>query len=146
MWSKDPQGIIRDFPRGPRSPPFSKDISMWSQIFWIYFNLNKISRRLNAVLISNMINIYRWDPHKQKLFKVLICFLRECKLVKPLWKIICRLLWKTKNRISTWSRNPHIFRKDENSHSKRYMHPSVHVILFTIAKTGKQPKCPSKDE
>ena len=26
------------------------------------------------------------------------------------------------------------------------MHPSVHCALFTIARTGKQPKCPSTEE
>ena len=34
----------------------------------------------------------------------------------------------------------------ENCNSKRYMHPSVHSALFTIAKTWKQSKCPSTDE
>ena len=26
------------------------------------------------------------------------------------------------------------------------MHPNVTAAVFTIAKTGKQPKCPSRDE
>ena len=30
--------------------------------------------------------------------------------------------------------------------SKRYIHPNVTALLFTIAKTWKQPKCPSADE
>ena len=29
---------------------------------------------------------------------------------------------------------------------KKYMHPNVIAALFTIAKTGKQPKCPSIEE
>ena len=29
---------------------------------------------------------------------------------------------------------------------KRYMHPMFIAVLFTIAKTWKPPKCPSKDE
>ena len=29
---------------------------------------------------------------------------------------------------------------------KRHMHPNVLIALFTIAKTWKQPKCPSTDE
>ena len=38
----------------------------------------------------------------------------------------------------------HISKKDKNSNLKRYMHPNV--VLFTIVKTWKQPKCPSIEE
>ena len=40
------------------------------------------------------------------------------------------------------------FDVDKKKHygSKRYMHPNVHAALFTISKTGKQPKCPSTEE
>ena len=54
---------------------------------------------------------------------------------------------KTKNRATIWSYNPtpgHISR--ENDNLKRYIYPSVHSRLFTIAKTEKQPKCPSTNE
>ena len=37
-------------------------------------------------------------------------------------------------------------RKDENSHSKRYMHPVFRAPWFTIANSWKQPRCPSIDE
>ena len=40
----------------------------------------------------------------------------------------------------------HISGKDENSNSKKYLHPMFVAALFTIAKTWKQPKCPSTDE
>ena len=56
---------------------------------------------------------------------------------------------KTKNRIIRWSSNPtpgHISRRDENSNLKRYMHSSVHSSSVIIAKTWKQPKCPSTDD
>ena len=54
---------------------------------------------------------------------------------------------KTKNRINIWSSNPtpgHLFRqiitkKDTRSHM-------FIIILFTMAKTWKQPKCPSTDK
>ena len=37
--------------------------------------------------------------------------------------------------------------KDENSNLKRYMPPPMFTsALFTIAKTWKQPKCPSTDK
>ena len=34
----------------------------------------------------------------------------------------------------------------ENHNSKRYMYPIVHCSTVTIARTWKQPKCPSTDE
>ena len=34
----------------------------------------------------------------------------------------------------------------ENHNSKRYMHPNVVAALFTVARTWKQPKCPSTEE
>ena len=39
----------------------------------------------------------------------------------------------------------HIFEKDENSNSKRYMLMFIGA-LFTVAKTWKQPKCPTTDD
>ena len=33
-----------------------------------------------------------------------------------------------------------------NHNLKRYMHPNVHLALFTTAKTWKQPTCPSTDD
>ena len=45
---------------------------------------------------------------------------------------------KTKYRVTMWSYNPtpgHISR--QNSKSKRYTHPNVHIALFIIAKTWK---------
>ena len=54
---------------------------------------------------------------------------------------------KTKNRITIGSSNPttgHIPR--ENRNSKRHMHPMFIAALFTIARSRKQPNCPSTDE
>ena len=42
------------------------------------------------------------------------------------------------------SQSGHIAR--ENHNSKRYMHPVFIAALFTITRTGKQPKCPSTEE
>ena len=52
---------------------------------------------------------------------------------------------KPKHRTTVWPSNPtpgYISGKNENTNSKRHMHPSVHTVLFTIAKTWKHPKCP----
>ena len=55
---------------------------------------------------------------------------------------------EAKNRVAIWSSSPtpgHI--SGQNYNSKRYMHPPMFTTaLFTIAKTWKQPKCPSTDE
>ena len=55
---------------------------------------------------------------------------------------------KTKNRVALWFRNPtprHI--AGQNYNLKRYTHTRLVIaILFTIAKTWKQPKCPSTDK
>ena len=55
---------------------------------------------------------------------------------------------KLENSVSAiQSSNPtpeHISR--QNYKSKRHMHLTFIAALFTIAKTGKQPKCPSADE
>ena len=70
----------------------------------------------------------------------------ECTLVQPLWKTVWRFFKKLLSRVAIRSSNPtpgHI--STENYNSKRYMHPYVHSI-FTVAKTWKQPKCPSTNE
>ena len=54
---------------------------------------------------------------------------------------------KTKHRITIWSSNPtpgHLSR--ENHDLQRYMYSNVHCALCAIAKTWKQPKCPSTEE
>ena len=72
----------------------------------------------------------------------------ECKLVqqawRPVWRFVKKL--KTKNRATVWFSNHtpgHI--SGENHGWKGYMHPNVHCSTVTIAKTGKQPKCPLTD-
>ena len=73
----------------------------------------------------------------------------ECKLVQPVGRTVWKFLKKSKNRVTIWSSNSTpgcISGKDENSNSKRYMHPIFISALFTMAKTWKQPKCPLTDE
>ena len=50
---------------------------------------------------------------------------------------------KTKNRITNMIKQSHSW---ANIQTKRYMHCYFIAALFTIAKTWKQPKCPSIDE
>ena len=55
---------------------------------------------------------------------------------------------KTKNRITIWSRNStpgFIYKENENSHLKRYMHPNVHRSII-VTKIWKKKKSPSTGE
>ena len=68
----------------------------------------------------------------------------ECKLMQPLWKTIWRFLKKL-TKTTIWPINPtprHIPRGNQNWH----VYPIVHCSSFTIARTWRQPRCPSTDE
>ena len=70
----------------------------------------------------------------------------ECGLVHTVGNSVAVPL-KTKNRTIIWPGNPtcrHI--PGENHNSQRYIHPKVHSSSITIARTWKQPKCPSAEE
>ena len=69
-------------------------------------------------------------------------------MVQPLWKTVCidRLLRKLKIELPYDPAIPLLGISRQNSNLKRYMHPCVHSTIFTIAKTWKEPECPSKDE
>ena len=56
---------------------------------------------------------------------------------------------RIKNRSTKWSTNSptrYPSEENENTNSKRYMHPVFIVALFTIAKMWKHPRCLSMDE
>ena len=62
----------------------------------------------------------------------------ERKLVQPLWQIVWRLLKKL-NIVLPYDPAYTTIRKDTCTHI-------FIMLLFTIAKTWKQPKCPSVDK
>ena len=82
----------------------------------------------------------------------------ECKLIQPLWKTIWRFLKKNLGikppydpeipLLGTYPEETKIERDTCIplcvSHCSRQMHPIA--ALFTIARTWKQPRCPSTDE
>ena len=79
-------------------------------------------------------------PHCQNIHRKFRSVISFSEFVQTLWRTVWRLL---KNRTAIWSSSPtpgHVFRKDENCHLKRHMHPSVHS-----SKTWKQPTCPSTE-
>ena len=71
----------------------------------------------------------------------------ECKLIQPLWKMVWRFLKKLGMKppydpaIPLLGINP-----EEAKIEKDTCIPLFTVALFTIARTWKQPRCPSTDE
>ena len=71
----------------------------------------------------------------------------ECKLVQPLWRTVWRFLKKLKIELpyDAAIRLLGIY-LDKTTIQKDACTPVFIAALFTIAKTRKQPKCPSTDE
>ena len=71
----------------------------------------------------------------------------ECRLVQPLWKTVLSFLKKLKMELPY---DPAIsltdLKKIRTLTQKDIYSPIFTAALFTIAKTRKQPKCPSTDE
>ena len=71
----------------------------------------------------------------------------ECMLVQPLWKIVWRFLTKLKTELPYDPAVPLLgIYLDKTIIRKDTCTPMFIAALFTIAKTWKQPKCPSTDE
>ena len=72
----------------------------------------------------------------------------ECKLVQPLWKTVWRFLKKLKIELPYDPAIPLLGiypEKRKTLIQKDKCTPVFIAALFTIAKTWKQPKCPSTD-
>ena len=79
------------------------------------------------------------QPNQQDLKKNI-----PCKLVQPLWKTVCRFL---KIELPYDPAIPLLgIYPDKTLIQKDTCTPMFTATLFTIAKTWKQPKCPSTDE
>ena len=73
----------------------------------------------------------------------------ERKLVQPLWRTVWRFLKKTGNRTAIWPSNPTAgLAQWGNENWKRHVYPNVHrsTVYNIIARTWKQPRCPSANE
>ena len=73
----------------------------------------------------------------------------ECKLVNPLWKIVCRVVKKLKIELPYDLAIPllGIYPKKTKTLIRKYIYTAMFIAaLFTIAKIWKQTKCPSTDE
>ena len=79
--------------------------------------------------------------------ETLLHFWWECKLVQPLWRTERRILKKPKIELPYNSAIPLLGIHTEETIIKREMcTPMFITALFTIAKTWKQPRCPSADK
>ena len=71
----------------------------------------------------------------------------ECKLIQPLWKIVWRFLKKLKIELAYDPAIPLLGIYPEKTIIQKESCTTMFVAaLFTIARTWKQPKCPSTDE
>ena len=71
----------------------------------------------------------------------------KCKLVQPIWKTVWRFLKKQKIELPYDIAIPLLgIYLDKTIIRKDTCTPMFIAALFTIAKTWKQPKCPSTDE
>ena len=71
----------------------------------------------------------------------------ECKLVQPLWRTVWKLLKKLKIELPHGTAIPPLgMYPKKNMIWKDTRTPMFITALFTIAKTWKQPKCPSTEE
>ena len=73
----------------------------------------------------------------------------ECKLVQPLWRTVWRFLKKLEIELSYDPAIPHTHRgilTEETRIERDTCTPVFIAALFIIARTRKQPRCPSADE
>ena len=71
----------------------------------------------------------------------------ECKLVQPLWRTVWRFLKKLEIELPYDPTIPLLCIHTEETRSERDMcTPMFITALFTIARTWKEPRCPSADE
>ena len=71
----------------------------------------------------------------------------ECKLIKPLWKTVWRFLKKTRNKPPYDPAIPLLgIYPEETKIERDTCIPLFIAALFTVARTWKQPNCPSTDE
>ena len=76
-----------------------------------------------------------------------LILLMECKLVQPLWRTVWRFLKKLNVELPYDPAIPFLgIYPDKTIIQKDTCTPMFTAALFTIARTWKQPKCPSTDE
>ena len=75
----------------------------------------------------------------------LLHFWWECRSIQPLWRTVWRFLKNLGLKLQYDSAIPLLgIYTEKTINSKRHMYSNV--VLFTIDRTGKQPRCPLTDE
>ena len=71
----------------------------------------------------------------------------ECKLIQPLWKTVWKFLDKLGIKPPYYPSIPMLDIYPEETITEQYTcTPMFIATLFTIARTWKEPRCPSTDE
>ena len=95
--------------------------------------------------IKKSINNTSWRGCGEK--GTLLHYWWECKLVQPLWRTVWRLLKKLEIELPYDPAIPLLGIHTEETRTERDTRtPVFTAALFTIARTRKQPRCPSADE
>ena len=100
---------------------------------------------VRMALIKKSTNYKHWEGCREK-GMFLHCWW-ECKLVQPLWKMVWRFLKKLGIKLPYDLAIPLLcIYPEEIKIEKDIYTPMFIAALFTIARTWKQPRCPSTDE
>ena len=99
---------------------------------------------IRMVIIKKYTNNKCWRGCGEK--GTLLCYWWECKLIQPLWKTIWRFLKKLKIQLPYDLAIPLLGIYPDKTIIRKYVYtPMFIATLLTIAKTWKQPKCPSTE-
>ena len=96
-------------------------------------------------IIKKSTNNKFWRGRREK--GTLLHYWWECKLVQPLWRTVWRFLKKLETELPYDSEIPLLGIHTKETRTERdTCTPMFIAALFTIARTQKQPRCPSANE